>query len=82
MRRLYLGDDFHHFAVAIAHDGARVTAIEGEPRRIPWTTCPGALVPLQAMKGAPLGDPILNLTRHAPAKAQCTHLHDLTCLMW
>jgi len=75
-----LGDDFHHFAVAIAHDGARVTAVDAEPRRIPWTTCPGALVPLQAMKGAPLDDPILDLTRHAPAKTQCTHLHDLTCL--
>ena len=75
-----LGDDFHHFSVGIRHDDAYVTGIEGEPRRIPWTTCPGALVPLQRMKGAPLDASLLDLARHAPAKEQCTHLHDLTCL--
>lgn len=75
-----LGDDFHHFAVGVLHDGARVTAVEGEPRRIPWSTCPGALLPLQEMKGASLDDSVLDLARHTPAKAQCTHLHDLTCL--
>ena len=75
-----LGDDFHHFAVEISHDGGFVTAVAGEPRRIPWTTCPGALAPLQAMKGAALDAAILDLVRHTPAKAQCTHLHDVTCL--
>ncbi|MGB0621492.1 MAG: hypothetical protein ACPGVZ_18690 [Myxococcota bacterium] len=75
-----LGDDFHHFTVEIAHDGERVTAIAGDPRRIPWTTCPGALAPLQQMKEARLGASVLDLVRHTPPKAQCTHLHDLSCL--
>ncbi|MEM9175584.1 MAG: DUF2889 domain-containing protein [Myxococcota bacterium] len=75
-----LGDDFHHFIVEIAHDGRRVSDVRGEPRRIPWTTCPGALVPLQAMKGAEIAEPVLSLSRHTPSRAQCTHLHDLTCL--
>jgi len=75
-----LGDDFHHFTVALTHDGDRVTSLEGKPVRIPWTTCPGALVPLQRMNGIGIAEPILEITRHTPAKAQCTHLHDLTCL--
>ena len=32
------------------------------------------------MSGAPLRSSLLEITRHTPAKQQCTHLHDLTCL--
>jgi len=75
-----LADDFHHFAVRLAHDGERAIAVEGEDVRVPWTTCPGALEPLRRMEGAPLGDSILAAFGHTRAREQCTHLHDLACL--
>jgi len=75
-----LGDDFHHFAVVVRHDRAKVKSVAPEAIRVPWTTCPGALVPLERMRDAALASPLLDLTRHTPAKSQCTHLHDLTCL--
>lgn len=75
-----LADDFHHFAVTLRHDGERVTAIEGEPVRVPWTTCPGALAPLRRMQGILLDLSLREVTRHTPARAQCTHWHDLACL--
>ncbi len=75
-----LGDDFHHFAVVVRHDDAKVTSVAPEAIRVPWTTCPGALAPLERMRDAALASPLLDITRHTPAKAQCTHLHDLTCL--
>ena len=48
-----LEDDFHHFRVSIAHDGAKVTAVEGTAVRHPWSTCPDALTPLRSLVGAP-----------------------------
>ncbi len=75
-----LADDFHHFAVRVGHDGAHVREIEGEPVRVPWTTCPGALAPLRRMEGAALSLPLLELVRHTPAREQCTHWHDVACL--
>ena len=75
-----LADDFHHFASTVRHDGRVVTAVEGEDVRVPWTTCPGATVPLQQMTGAALDARLSELFRHTPARAQCTHLHDVTCL--
>jgi len=75
-----LSDDFHHFAVTLHHDGRRATRVEGEGVRIPWTTCPGALEPLRRMEGTALSRELPALLRHTPARAQCTHLHDLACL--
>ncbi len=75
-----LADDFHHFAVRVRHDDAAVCEIDGEPVRVPWTTCPGALTPLRRMEGVALELPLLELLRHSPAREQCTHWHDLACL--
>ena len=75
-----LADDFHHFAVEIRHDGRTVTAVDGEPVRVPWTTCPGALAPLRMLEGAPLATPLLDLARRSPAREQCTHWHVVACL--
>ncbi len=75
-----LADDFHHFAVRLAHDEERATAVEGESLRVPWSTCPGAVEPLRRMVGAPLSDRILDVFQHTRPREQCTHLHDLACL--
>ena len=75
-----LEDDFHHFAVRIAHDGEVLREVEGEDIRVPWTTCPGALMPLRRMQGAALTLSLLEAYRHASPREQCTHLHDLACL--
>ncbi len=75
-----LADDFHHFVATVHHDGERVTRVDGKPVRVPWTTCPGALAPLRRMEGVDLSLPLLDLTRHTPAREQCTHWHDVACL--
>ena len=49
-----LEDDFHYFQVRVNHDGEQVTTVEAESKRWPWSTCPGAAVPLQALAGMPL----------------------------
>lgn len=75
-----LADDFHHFAVELSIEDGRVADVRGQDIRVPWTTCPGAVEPLRKMIGAELATPLSALTRHTQARAQCTHLHDLTCL--
>ncbi len=75
-----LEDDAHAFALTLHHDGQRVTAIEGRAVRYPLTTCDGAVVPLRAMAGAPLGDARQELNAYVDPRANCTHLHDLALL--
>ena len=72
-----LADDVHHFRVAIEHDGTRVTAIEGETLRYPWSTCPEATRPLQSVRGMPLSTDAVAIGRHASPRANCTHMFDL-----
>jgi hypothetical protein len=70
-------DDFHHFIVRLRHDGKRVTHIEGETIRFPWSVCPGAAVKLDEFIGVPINPtpddpgPRLHITQH------CTHLFDV-----
>lgn len=71
-----LEDDFHHFAAGIEHDGARVTAVRARAYRWPWTTCPGALAPLERLVGLPLSAGYKDAARRADPRAQCTHLLD------
>ncbi|MDE0884792.1 MAG: hypothetical protein OSB70_04610 [Myxococcota bacterium] len=78
--RTELADDFHHFAVALSHDGEHAKRLSGEGIRVPWTTCPGALLPLRRLEGASLDLPLTELARYTDASAQCTHLFDLACL--
>ena len=75
-----LADDAHHFAVHLRHDGARITAIEGEAVRHPWSTCPEALAPLRELVGMPLSDRATAVGEHAPARRNCTHWFDLAGL--
>jgi len=75
-----LEDDFHHFRVSIAHDGAKVTALEGTAVRHPWSTCPDALIPLQSLVGAPVTADATGHSTHGDARTSCTHWFDLTGL--
>jgi len=50
----WLEDDFHHFGVTIEHEGGRVVDVRMAAPRTPWSTCPGAAKPLQALLGKPL----------------------------
>jgi hypothetical protein len=75
-----LEDDFHHFTVTLGHDGERVTAVEGGAHRYPWTTCPGAVVPLREVAGATLSLDANALTATVDPRRNCTHLFDLASL--
>lgn len=73
-------DDFHHFRVALAHDGERVTAVSSHAIRYPLSLCPAARAQLDALVGAPLGDRIAHLYRWTDPLQQCTHQMDLAAL--
>lgn len=75
-----LEDCNHGFTVAITHDGKQITAVSGEPKRIPFNTCDGALEPLQRLIGCDLGSSALALLTHAGPRANCTHWLDLAVL--
>ncbi len=75
-----LEDTNHGFRVTVRHDGQVVTAIEAEPMRVPFTTCPGAVANLQRLVGCPIAGSAKELTMSAGASSNCTHLMDLTIL--
>lgn len=75
-----LEDDFHQFQVSITHRGGRVVVVDGEAVRHPWTTCPDALRPLQALVGAPVTADATAHGAHADARTTCTHWFDLAGL--
>jgi hypothetical protein len=75
-----LEDSFHHFRVSIAHEGGRVTAVDGDSPRHPWSTCPDALTPLRALVGAPITTDATAHGEHADARSTCTHWFDLAGL--
>ena len=71
-----LEDDFHHFRVTLRHDGSVVESVEAESIRWPWSTCPGAAVPLRALAGAPLSVRWTHAARFAKPSLNCTHQFD------
>lgn len=73
-------DDFHRFRVTLGHDATNITSVDAEALRVPWSTCPGAVVPLRALVGAPLTLSIAALSEHADPNANCTHMFDLAAL--
>lgn len=75
-----LEDDFHRMRVVIEHDGERVLTIAGESTRFPWTECPGALTPLQALRGAKLTTATTVAANGANPRENCTHLFDIATL--
>ena len=78
--RADLEDDYHRFGLTLHHDSARVTAVEGDATRYPWSTCPSAVEPLRGVVGAPITRRLTTLGSHVPARSNCTHLFDLSGL--
>jgi hypothetical protein len=72
-----VSDRVHEFMVEIRHDGERVVAVDAEARRVPWTTCPGAIPLLRQFVGFPIG--IRGGTGIDQAQ-HCTHMLDLARL--
>jgi hypothetical protein len=75
-----LEDDFHHFGVALAHDGTTVTSVGASAHRWPWTTCPDAAGQLHALEGMELSPRCLAVGAVADPKQNCTHMFDLAGL--
>src|SRR5207237_10898454 len=75
-----LEDDFHHFRVTVAHDGARVTGVRGEGVRYPWSTCPLAAAQLEPLFGMSLSTRSTAVGDVVSARDNCTHMFDLAGL--
>ena len=71
-----LEDDFHHFRVTVRHNGEVVESVDAESIRWPWSTCPGAAVPLRALAGAPLTLRWTHAARWTNPALNCTHQFD------
>ncbi len=78
--RAVLEDDFHHFRVALQHRDGRVSAVDAQAPRHPFSECPAAASVLGKLVGMAL-DPVASaVTRHTDASQQCTHMFDLAGL--
>ncbi len=73
----WLEDDFHHFGIAMHHDGDKVVAVEGQAARFPRDTCPGAVGILQEVVGMPLHQRSTALGQYTNMRMHCTHMYDL-----
>jgi len=75
-----LEDDFHHFRAVMRHRGGKVSRLEGQGVRVPWTTCPDALAALEQLEGRALSRSLRTLARGIDRQSQCTHVFDLATL--
>ncbi len=73
-------DDFHHFRVAVLHDGESVVKVVSHAYRTPYSLCGDAGARLAELVGVPLVRELTALTMRVDARAQCTHQFDLACL--
>jgi hypothetical protein len=78
--RAEVEDDFHHFAVAIRHDGGGVTEARGRAIRHPWSLCPMARDALPSLRGLPVTTDPTAVYRHVDPRLQCTHMLELAAL--
>lgn len=69
-----LEDDYHQMIVILTHAGERLTRVESDMKRWPWTTCRGAIDQLEATF---TGVAIADVVRRGEKRQNCTHLHDL-----
>lgn len=78
--RATLEDDFHHFRVVLRHAEGRVTAVEADSPRSPYSLCPVAGLELRRIVGMVLSEDMTAVFRVADAREQCTHQIDLAAL--
>jgi len=75
-----LADDAQHFRVRLRHDGTRVTSLDGEAVRHPWSTCAEAREPLRELEGMRLSRRCTAVGDVSNARHHCTHWFDLAGL--
>lgn len=73
-------DVAHGMRCVVEHDGAHVTALHSEFRRIPMTTCAGAGEALQSIVGVSVGIDFSTFFAGGRARQNCTHMFDLAWL--
>lgn len=73
-------DDYHHFAVELAHDGEKVLSVQGRGIRTPWNTCQMAPAALAVLEGLPLVANPSDFVRLSNPRLQCTHMYELAAL--
>lgn len=78
--RAALEDDFHHFRVELDIRDGRITAIQAESPRHPYSLCPAAAQALQALQGSAPDRQAHAVHRVVDPSQQCTHLLDLAGL--
>ena len=74
-----LEDSNHGFRLRLRHDGSRVVAVDVEPVRYPFTTCPEAVRSVLRIVDLPFGD-VAALRERLPGSDNCTHLIDMALL--
>jgi len=74
-----LEDTNHAFRLALRHDGARITAVEPEFVRHPFTTCPESGPYVASLVGRAL-DQATDVRRALETRFSCTHVTDMTAL--
>lgn len=75
-----LNDDFHAMWCRIGHDHVTVRSVEADTIRIPKSTCPGAVLPLQELVGTALHSDRKSFYGAGRTARNCTHLLDLAHL--
>lgn len=75
-----LEDSSHGFSLAIDYSDGVVQQIEAQTYRYPYTTCPGAKLPLMAFKGQAIEADHRDINKAINARKNCTHLYDLSML--
>lgn len=74
-----LEDSNHGFRLQLRHDGRRIVAVDAEPVRFPFTTCPEAVAHVQRIAGLELKD-VAAMRERLPQPDNCTHLIDMALL--
>jgi hypothetical protein len=72
-----LEDDVHRFHMRIDHDGGRITGVQAQALRHPWSACPGAA---PHIAGELTGEWLADTAKRDPLK-HCTHLYDLAVVL-
>jgi hypothetical protein len=74
-----LEDSNHGFRLCLRHDGSHIVAVEAEPVRYPFMTCPEAVRSVQHIVGLELGA-VAAQRDSLPQPGNCTHLIDMALL--
>lgn len=74
-----LEDSNHGFRLRLHHDGRRITGVDVDPVRYPFTTCPEASLAVKRIVGASLVD-AAKLRESLPGGENCTHMADMALI--